>query len=213
MDGLSIKLTEGSKAALQLVKTTITTPTLINTDVRQGPLYAIALAAESYQKSCSAEVSESLVITQDTKKTIADNVAPGSKSWSMSGYIPGNKALEPTNYFTPLVRLNTDILWSWFESGAVLIFKDSNAQIYEHVVIKELTTSEQKDCANAVPFSMTLKEINVMDTSLLGMLNEGATKISKLIKSVAAVGSVVGTAAIVGSTTASKEEDEEEKSA
>lgn len=211
-DGLTLKITQGDRVALNLVKTLITTPTLINLDPLQGAIYAIPIEAEANQKSGSAEVSESLVISSDAKKNITDNVAPGSKTWTLSGYIPGNKYLEPTNYFTPFVRLNTDILWMWFERGAVLIFKDADAQIYKRVVIKDLTTSWNKECANKTPVSITLKEINVIETGVLEQLTGVKNALDRAKKSIAVVGSIFGTAASLGSTIATTADESQVES-
>ena len=203
MDGLTLKITNGDRRALALAKTLVTTPTLINVDVRQGAVYAIPLEVETNQRSAAAEVSENLVISTDAKKYISDNVAPGSKSWRLSGYIVGIPRLEPTNYYQPFVQLHSDILWSWFERGAVLTFKDGNAQIFPRVVIKDLQTAQQKDSQNAIPFTMTLKEINVMETSMADLLAKDATgDPNKLAKSIPAIGSALGAAATLGMTAA-----------
>ena len=200
MDGLSFKITKGNRAAIALAKTLITTPTLINTDPKQGAIYAIPLQVETNQKSASAQVSESLVLATDAKKFISDNVAPGSKSWKLGGYIKGIPQLEPSNYFQPFVQLHTDILWNWRDRGAVLIFKDGNAQIYKRVVIKDLQTAQQKDSANATPFTMTLKEINVLETSNTEQGDNPDA--NKMAKSLPAVGSALGAALTLGMTAA-----------
>lgn len=198
LDGLNGKISAGERVAIKMAKTLITTPALINTDLAQGAKYAIPLYVETNQMSAQAEVSESLLITQDTKKYIADNVAPGSKTWSLSGYIDGIKELEPTNYYKPLVRLFTDILWQWYERGAVLKYRDGNAQLYNQVVIKSLQTSQQKDAGDVTAFQMTIKEINIMSIAnpdesegLLGL--SGSTSPEK--------GSALGEAKTLGTVT------------
>lgn len=202
MDSLSLKITNGNRKALALAKTLVTTPTLINTDPKQGAIYAIPLEVETNQKRAAAEVSESLVISTDAKKYIADNVAPGAKSWNLSGYIKGIPRLEPTNYFQPFVQLNCDILWNWFNHGAVLIFKDGDAHIYQRVVIKDLQTAQQKDSANACPFTLTLKEINIMETSTADLPDNTTEDANKLAKSLPAIGSKLGAPAALGMTAA-----------
>ena len=199
MNGLTVKITSGNRQALALAKTLVTTPTLININPLQGALYALPLDVEVNQKSASAEVSESLVIAMDVKKFINDNIAPGSRSWQLSGYIKGIPRLEPSNYFQPFVQLHTDILWNWFRNGAILIFKDGNAQIYQRVVIKSLQTSQQKDSANATPFTMTLKEINLMDTTELNSLTNA---IDKFKNSLPTIGSAIGMSLDLGVTAA-----------
>lgn len=204
IDGITKKLITGNKSAAQIAASFVDTPTLINIDIRQGAIYAIPLQCETNQKSAAAEVSESLVISSESKKYISDNVAPGSKSWRLAGYIEGKPAVEPTNKYMPFVRLHTDILWNWFDRGALLIYKDGNAQIHDNVVIKELQTSQQKDCANATPFSMTLKEINTMEMDLTQIADNATNAVNKVKNSLAKIGSKLGSAKTTGSTTSTK---------
>lgn len=203
MDGLTLKIINGSRAALSLAKTCISTPTLINKDILQGPVAAIPLECETSQKSAQAEVSESLVICSDSKEYVSDNVAPGSKSWTLSGYITGNRATDQTAYFQPTIKINNDVLWQWFERGAVLIYKDGSSQIYDNVVIKSLQTGQQKDAANAIPFQITLKEINVMETGLSGLIGGISGTLNRVKKSIAKVGSALGPMASLGTVVSS----------
>ncbi len=198
LDGLTRKIISDNKAVINMVKTLTNTPTLINTDLTQGAKFAIQLEVETNQMSAQAEVSESLLISQDTKKYISDNVAPGSRTWNLSGYLAGNKQLEPTNYYKPLMRLNTDMLWNWFSNGAVLIYFDGNARIYNQVVIKSLQTSQQKDAADAVAFQMTLKEINVME--ITDAITDNLD-FSKIKNSLPKVGSILGESSSMGTVT------------
>lgn len=199
LSGLTKAILEGNRMAIALAKTCITTPVLINTDPTQGAKYAIPLLCETNQKSAAAEVSESLVICTDSKKSVTDNVAPGSKSWRLTGYIKGseNGMLEPTNYFTPMLSYNVKTLWSWFEHAAVLMFKDGNCKIYDRVVIKDLQTGQQKDSQNAVPFSMTLKEINLIPISEIK--NDSSQSQEQIAKSQPPAGSADGAASEMGS--------------
>ena len=205
MDGLTLKIIEGSRAALSLAKTCISTPALINNkiDLSQGPVAVIPLECETSQKSAQAEVSESLVISSEAKKYVSDNIAPGSKSWNLSGYIAGNKATDQTVYFQPTIKINVDVLWQWFERGAVLIFKDDSSQIYDNVVIKSLQTSLQKEAGNAIAFQMTLKEINVMETGLSGLIGGISGTLNRVKKSIAQVGSALGPMASLGTVVSS----------
>ncbi len=202
MDGLTLKITNGNRKAIALAKTLVTTPTLINTDIRQGAVYALPLKVETNQQSASAEVSESLVISIDTKKNVSDNVAPGSINYHLTGYIKGIPQLEPSNYFQPFVQLHTKMLWNWFKHGAVLVYKDGNAEIHKQVVIKDLQTAQQKDSANGTPFTMVLKEINVMSTSAVENAAESINDANKLKLSSPTVGSALGLEATLGMTSA-----------
>ena len=202
LSGITKAIIQGNLLAIRMAKSCIATPVLINTDVEQGAKYAIPLMCETNQKSCSAEVSESLIIGPDSKKNVTDNVAPGSKSWHLTGYIPGAPGVEITNFYMPMLRYNVKTLWSWFEHGAVLMYKDGDSNIYDRVIIKDLQTSQQKDSANAVPFSMTLKEINVMETSPLNVDSDSTNSINAEANSMPDSGSAEGNAQDMGTTNA-----------
>lgn len=195
MEGLTVKLINGSKPALNMVKTMLSTPALINTDLEQGPIFTLPIETETLQVSGNAEVSEALVIASNKKTNIVDNVAPGSWTWNITGYIKGVPALEPTNYYTPIVKLNTDMLRSWFKKGAILTFKDGNCQLFPRVAIKELNISQNKDCANMTPVSLTLKEINVVEKDDTVNLNPNKDAL-------AAAGSALGLVLAMGTSTA-----------
>lgn len=196
-DKFSQSIVNGKGSALQMAKTLLSTPTLIYTgQYEKGNFqlpFAVPLEVETHQQTISAEVSESLVIASTKKVQVADNVAPGSWTWELSGYIPGMAALEPTNHFTPFVTLNTMLLKKAATSGYVMIFKDIDAHIYKRVVIKSLSVSKQPDCANKRPFRMTLKEINVMENTLASETEAGASALSQ-------IGSALGGPLAMGST-------------
>ena len=203
MASLSQLVTQGAPAALNMVKTLLATPLLINPGVirdkeggrDQGMPFAIPLETETNTQSGTAEVSESLIITQNKKKNMTDNVAPGAWTWSLTGFIPGISALEPTNKFTPFVQLNTALLRNAYKQGYILIFKDIDACIYKQVAIQNLTIDPQADCRNKTPFSMTLKEINVM-TAL------SSNKSEKAQSSFPAAGTLAGDALMAGTSLA-----------
>lgn len=168
MESMSKLVAQGAPGALKMVKSLLETPTLINPgffgSLKQGLPFAVPIQTESHVQQGDALVSESLVIVQNKKANIADNVAPGSWEWTLSGYIPGMPSIELTNKFTPFVKLNTSLLKNAFKKGYILTFKDADAAIYKRVAIKRLAIKTEAAAKNATPFSMTLKEINMMDT-------------------------------------------------
>lgn len=202
VSGLNKAIMGGSPLALSLVKTCLTTPVLINKTPGQGAMGDIYLYCETNQKSASAEVSESLIISTDSKQNISDNVAPGSKSWRLTGYIKGDITgiTEPTNYYQPITRSYVNQLWSWFEHGAVLVYRDGDARTYNRVVIKDLQTGQQKDSQSAVPFSLTLKEINVMKTSPVDLDADTTNPVNNAVNSTPDAGSAGGATLSMGST-------------
>lgn len=191
----------GNPSALNLVKTLISTPTLINPGSKVYPnqskyTFAIPLETESHRQSSSAQVSESLVITKTNKRNMADNVAPGAWQWTLSGYIPGVSALETTVFFTPFVTFNTNLLKFAYKQGYLLIFKDIDCQIYKNVVIKSLEIGTQADCKNKTPFSMTLVQMDAIDDISVEMSKAEQTASP-------ASGTAAGAAADFGATMAS----------
>jgi len=124
MDTLSQLVVNGTPTALSLVKTLLNSPMLINLGITkegltQGAPFAIPLETQTHQQTGSADVSESLVITASGKKNIADNVAPKSWTWSITGYIPGNAAVETTNLYTPFAALNSWLIRNAFQKGYI----------------------------------------------------------------------------------------------
>lgn len=204
MDGITQGILNDNKAILNEIKSLITTPTLINTDIRQGAKYAIPLMCETNQMSAAAEVSESLVITYDSKKYMSDNVAPGSRSWHLTGYIIGLRRGmdELSNKYQPTLKFHTDMVWSWFNHGALLIFKDGNARIFKNIVIKDLQTSQVKDAQDAIAFTMTLKEINVMTSSYQNIEDTLSFTGDSSAMSTPVIGSGIGNPLKMGSTMA-----------
>lgn len=204
VDRFSQAILNGKPTALKMAKTLLTTPTLIYTGEYDGFLrlpFAVPLEVENHQMSGMAEVSESLVIAATKKINVSDNVAPGSWTWELNGYIPGIAGLEPTNLFTPFVTLHTELLKAAFKNGYVMIYKDIDAQIYRRVVIKSLTISEKSDCKNKKPFSMSLKEINVVDdvTSMLsGALSSALPGVGTSLGSTISLGCTAAAMSTVG---------------
>ena len=68
VSGLNKAIMGGSPLALSLVKTCLSTPVLINKTPGQGAMGDIYLYCETNQKSASAEVSVSLIISTDSKQ-------------------------------------------------------------------------------------------------------------------------------------------------
>lgn len=161
----------GNYAALQLAKTMLTQPALIfqvedlvdNDSVL--PFFYIPIESPNVSMRGDAEVSENVIIatSDNEKKYLTDNIAPGPWVWSINGYIPGN-ATELTNYFTPFVRFNTDLIKAAFKRGVRMRYKDTDCRIYTNVVIQSAEFMTQADCQNKQPVNLTLKQIEVMAT-------------------------------------------------
>ena len=159
---LSQAIVNSNANALTLVKTLIENPCLISTT--SPYIFAINLESESYRQYSDADVAESVVISTDTdaKKYIADNVAPHSWTWELSGYIPGLPEIEKTNLYTPIVATNRLFLRKAFEKGLRLRFKDIYNKVWDNVVIQSFELATEADCKNKQPFRMTLKKIDTL---------------------------------------------------
>lgn len=163
MNEFTRKLITGNPRALQYAKSLLTDPALVFTI--GGSKIMIPLEVETCQQSGEAQVSEQLLVTSEGKKYISDNVAPGPWTWTLSGYISGVDAAELTNYYTPGLRFNIEILKKAFKDGMRAFFKDQDCWPYDNVVIQSLTLETVKDCKNKKPFQMVLKQIEVLKTA------------------------------------------------
>jgi hypothetical protein len=161
---LTRAIVRGVPSAINMAKSLIENPAIVS----QTPPFAISLEVEDYGKHASAEVSQRPVIVPGTgvKQFLNDNVAPSPKEWTLSGYIPGDNLVEQTCLFTPIVRANVDFLWLAFDLGSRIIFKDQDQKIYNNCVISDLETRPNKECKNKMPFTMTIKEIKTIESTM-----------------------------------------------
>lgn len=192
---LTKAIINGSVAAAKIALSLLSLPRLISLT----PPWTIALETENLRQHGEAKVAENVLISAvgvgASKSYISDNVAPGPYTWHLDGYIPGNTLLEPSNLFTPVVRMNTALLREAFKLGTILTFKDSDNNIYPNVVIQSLDIDTRAECKNKQPFSMVLKEINVL-SGVFGDVVQNAATIT--------AGSAGGEATKVGSTVATE---------
>lgn len=177
---LSYALKQGSKKAIELVKSVIQNPMLIS----KSPSWAIPLEVETITQTGQAEVSERAVIVPGSgvKSFLNDNVAPGAWTWQMSGWIPGDPLEESTSLFTPVVTMNVSFLRKAYKNGSRIMFKDVDQMIYKNCVIQSLSIDTKSECKNKKPFSMTVKEIvelkaTISDKTDLEALSEAKSKI------------------------------------
>lgn len=160
---LSTLVQLGVPEAVQLTKSLLTNPMIVSTN----PPFAFSLEVETYDKQGQAEVSQRPVIVPGSgvKEYLNDNVSPQPLTWNLSGYIMGDPSIEKVCFFTPVVEFNVAMLWKAYELGSRIMFKDMNQQPFLNCVIESLSTPYEKDCKNKRPFSMTIKEIKVIETS------------------------------------------------
>lgn len=163
MNEFTRKIISGNTRALMFAKSLLTDPGLaikIN-----GTTIYIPLEVEICQQTGDAVVSEQLVVTPEGKKYITDNVAPGQWSWNISGYLSGVEFTEPTNFFKPSVKFQTDIIRKTYKDGLNCSFKDIDCMEYKNVFIQSLTIETRSECKNKKPFQMVLKQVEVLESS------------------------------------------------
>lgn len=161
----------GSNRALSYAKTMLENPALIG-----GTVGFLNLEATNCTINGDAEVSENLIVGSQGKEYITDNIAPGPWKWDVTGYIPGNDAVDITNYFQPTLKFNISRLMQSYKKGERLTFKDCNCVPFKNVVIKHLAIDTVPDAQNRAPFSMTLQQIEVLtvDVGIDGAIREAA---------------------------------------
>ena len=190
----------GNSAALRMLKSYTMNPVLISTELPY--VFYIPIEAEHITQHADAQVSEALLYTPGNgdKTMIADNVAPGSWTWQISGYING-LGENIINYLNLGARVHAELLKKAFMAGQRMVFKDMDGTPYKNVVIQSIDISPSADCKNKIPVSLTLKQINVItaDEALLG---------SKAVPLLLAAAE--GTAVIVGVAETDKVDDTSE---
>ena len=196
-DDFNSALIEGSLTVLDWVKTMLTNPALVSTDAR-NPFYIPIICNGDTQRG-DAQVSDRVIIGQgeltQQKKIISDNVAPGPWTWTYSGYLVGLPALEPTNLFTPIVRVQKILLQDAFKHGLILMLKDSDCMPYPAVAIQSISFRHDPECRNYQPIDITLKQLDIMTTAA------GISSVESAASP--AAGSADGMAAEAGVTAAS----------
>ena len=210
---LSKAIISGSASAASLALSLLSLPRL----TCLIPPWTIALETENLRQHGEAKVAENVLISSlpayASKAYVADNVAPGPYTWHLDGYIPGNMLMEPTNIFTPIVRMNVNLIRDAYKRGAILQFKDGDNKIYPNVVIQSLDLDTRADCKNKAPFAMVLKEINILDsiggdivaeasTIAAGTAGGEATKIGSTASNMAATYSIAAPVAGYGTAAA-----------
>lgn len=172
---LTKALFNDNKIALKMAESTISKPALFSFT----PPWVIELENVSHVQRSQAQVSELPVIStgMSVKQFQYDNVAPAPWTWQISGYIPGNSALEQTNLFCPIVQMNVDFLRKAYEWGSRIVFKDTDNRIYKNCVIESLAIETKAEARNKRPFTMTLKQIVELSAlnSLLSNVEQKAT--------------------------------------
>lgn len=192
---LSKAIISGSASAAKLALDLLSLPRLISL----APPFTVYLETEGLRQHGEAKVAENVIISNigeaglANKAYIADNVAPGPWTWHLDGYIPGNQLMEPSNLFTPIVRMNVNLIRNAFKMGSILTYKDGDNHIYKNVVIQSLDLDNKPDVKNKQPFAMVLKEINIL-SSVFGTLVENAAEVAE--------GSAEGEATNAGSVVA-----------
>ena len=176
----------GSNRALSYAKTMLENPALIG-----GTVGFLNLEATNCTINGDAEVSENLIVGSQGKEYITDNVAPGPWKWDVTGYIPGNDAVDITNYFQPTLKFNISRLMQSYKKGERLTFKDCNCVPFKNVVIKHLAIDTVPDAQNHAPFTMTLQQIEILtvDAGLDGAIRD-ATEMSGANGNTSQLGSV-----------------------
>ena len=156
------KIITGNPRAIAYAKTLLTDPALVFK--MNGVPFFIPLEVETCQQTGDAVVSEQLVITSEGKKYISDNIAPSPWSWTISGYLSGTEALEPTNFFKPSVQFQADVIRKAFKEGILCYYKDIDCRPYDNVAIQSLTIETRGECQNKKPFQMVLKQVEVLES-------------------------------------------------
>ncbi len=191
--GLNANIIANSAKAISAAATYLSNPVLIfktsiganigglKLDLNVPSMFCF-LEAEVRRKIGTADVTTTpVIISGGVKQYANDSVSPQPWVWELEGYIPGISQIETTVNFTPLLRYNIASLESAYREGMVCGFKDTDNKYYNDVVIERLEISDSADVKNKQPFSMTLREIYIIEGGLLGAAKKAAAKIKSIL--------------------------------
>jgi hypothetical protein len=139
---------------------------IIKQFVAQPNLAGMPIAATRFDCVMEADVSRHVVIdlTQNNKKNVMDNVAPGPRTWEIEGYI-GGLLLELTSLYMPSLALATRLIDDLFQARTptVLITPYFNSH---NVLISRFEYSSVPDVQNRVPVRISLVEVTSLTANL-----------------------------------------------
>lgn len=121
----------------------------------------VPISASRMETSREVEVSESMVIVQDSaqKKYWTDNAVPRLKEWSIEGYITSASALDVGCVIKPSLTWQAYYLDVCAKSRRPVMFKTNRGEFVK-VQITSLKTDEDASYNNAIKVYISLKEYN-----------------------------------------------------
>jgi hypothetical protein len=164
--------TTGSGGALSTIASNASIPSI---RIENSAYKVSAQSAVSTQVLVSIVTDPTTNVTTSAKQYITDNVAPGPRTWTISGWI-SSTTLAGLLFNSPLtVGLDTSIrkqeqaLWDFFYKRSVGQFRDKNGQLFPYVVIESVDFDADALTQNALPISLTLKQINILQIDSQGI--------------------------------------------
>jgi len=145
---------------------------------------SIRIENSAYKVGAQSAVSTQVLVsiatdksgnTTSAKQFITDNVAPGPRTWTISGWISSNSPVSLLFNAPQTVGLDTSIrnqekaLWDFFYNRSIGQFKDKNGQLFPYVVIESVDFDADALTQNALPISLTLKQINILQIDSKGI--------------------------------------------
>jgi hypothetical protein len=118
----------------------------------------VSIYEETLTKSYPSDISEQVIMDSDGgRKVIHDNFAVKPISWKLKGYIKA-ESYEMTFYFQPSLKTQIKKLEDAINTRDVVDFKDKYGKTFK-VGIEMMEIEENAECQNAIPISLTLKDV------------------------------------------------------
>jgi hypothetical protein len=151
-------------------------PQSLGSDIFDG----IRLENSAYKVNAESAVSTQTLISINSdgttnKQYITDNVAPGPRTWTISGWISSSEIMTAVFTATAIrgldstIRKQIDSLWNFFYSRGVGKFRDKDGKLWPYVVVASIDLDADPLTENKVPINITIKEINTISLSDSGV--------------------------------------------
>ena len=139
---------------------------LVKRYLAQPMVGGITIQATRFECVMEADVSRKVVIdlTQNNKRNVMDNVAPGPRTWEIEGYI-GGLPFELTSLYMPSLAMATDLLDGLFQAREQTTLVAPNFKSFP-VLISRFEYSAVPDVQNRVPVRISLVELTSLTATL-----------------------------------------------
>jgi hypothetical protein len=125
----------------------------------------VVIYVDTYREIANSDVSYQLIMAKEgDKKWVSDNVAPQPRTWQFSGYITAISIMEPIALYGYTLLTKKKQLMDMRQSRKAIWLKTIDSELVL-VTIPELEFAPTGEVGNALPLTMKLQELIVLQTT------------------------------------------------